>query len=31
MSRYFPKPNTLYRDVKLDVNISNYAIKSDGK
>ena len=29
MSEYFPKPNSLGANVKVELNLSNYATKSD--
>ena len=31
MSEYFPKPRTLRGNVKVELNLSNYAIKADLK
>ena len=31
MSEYFPKPNSLGANVKVELNLSNYATKSDLK
>ena len=29
MSGYFPKPKTLWKNVKVELNLSNYATKAD--
>ena len=31
MSEYFPKPNSLGANVKVELNLSNYATKADLK
>ena len=31
MSEYFPKPNSLGANVKIELNLSNYAAKTDFK
>ena len=31
MSKYFPKPNSLEANVKVELDLSNYAIKADLK
>ena len=31
ISRHFPKPYSLYRDIKAEVDLFNYATKSDVK
>ena len=31
MSEYFPKPKTLGRNVKVELDLSNYATKADLK